>query len=180
MSRVIETERLELRPWEPSDVADAFRIFRAPSVARWLTPDLAALHTPEAMGAALERWHDEAARDAGSEGHWAILPRGEMTVIGSATLQYAPPGGESLTVAWALAPHVWGHGYAAEAGDALVHWAIHEGGETEVYALVQPDNARAAATAERIGMQWVEELGHVAQGRYQVYRLRHGDLVYED
>ena len=60
-----------------------------------------------------------------------------------------------------------------------MRWAIHERGVPEVFALVQPDNARAAATAQRMGMEWVTELGHLAQGRYQVFRLRHGGLGLE-
>ena len=57
---------------------------------------------------------------------------------------------------------------------------MHEEGVVEVFAIVQPDNERAAATARRIGMEWVTEVGHLPGGRYQVYRIRHGDLDYEE
>lgn len=180
MSRLIETTRLTLGPWGVSDASDALRIYGAPSVNRWLTPQLGTFDSAAAMRSTLLQWRDDGRDDAGCPGHWALRAREEPTLVGGLSLQYAPPGGESLSIAWALAPSAWGQGYAAEAGDALVRWAMHEHGVVEVFAIVQPDNERAAATAQRIGMEWVTELGHLSHGRYQVYRIRHGDLDYED
>ena len=77
-------------------------------------------------------------------------------------------------------PPLRGNGYATEAGGALIRWAMHEHGVLEVFAIVQPDNVRAVATAKRIGMEWVTELGHLPQGRYQAFRIRHADLDYHD
>jgi len=180
MSAFIETERLTLRPWQAPDAPHALAIYGAPSVTRWLVPALASLGTSAAMRSTLLRWRDEDENSSGCAGHWAVETREDAELVGGLSLQYAPPGGESLTIAWVLAPSSWGNGYAAEAGDALIRWALHEQGETEVFAIVQPDNARAAATAERIGMEWVTELGYLQQGRYQVYRIRHGDLAYRE
>ena len=132
------------------------------------------------MSAHIVQWQQEAASTSDCVGHWAVVTRGGSEVVGALSLEYVPPGGESLTMGWALVPGAWGRGYAAEAGSALARWAIHEGGVTEVFAIVQPDNARAAATAQRMGMEWVTDLGHLAQGRYHVFRIRHGDLGGED
>lgn len=180
MSRVIETERLVLRPWADAEARNAVAIYEALPVAHWLTPQVGAFDTPERVNATLFEWRDESRHDPGRSGHWAVHERESETVLGGVSLQYAWDGGGSVTIAWALAPSAWGHGYAAEAGDALIRWAIHEEGVLEVFAIVQPDNARAADTAKRIGMEWVTEIGHVSGGRYQVYRIRHGDLEYED
>ena len=132
------------------------------------------------MRSTLLRWRDEDAHGSGTSGHWAVHPRADTAMVGGFSLEYASPGSEIITIAWVLAPGSWGNGYAAEAGDALIRWAMHERGALEVFAIVQPDNVRAAATARRIGMQWVMEVGHLPQGRYQVYRIRHGDLAYHD
>lgn len=180
MSRVIATERLVLRPWSDADANDAMEIYEAPPVAHWLTPQLGAFDTPARLDATLLEWDDEGRHDPGRSGHWAVHERKGDTIVGGVSLQYALAGSESLTIAWALAPRAWGHGYAAEAGDALIRWAMHEEGVVEVFAIVQPDNLRATDTAKRIGMEWVTELGHASGGRYQVYRIRHGDLEYED
>jgi RimJ/RimL family protein N-acetyltransferase len=180
MSRHIETSRLVLRPWEESDVGDVENIYAAPSVAPWLTPQLGAIDSVDDLRTVFAAWPAEAREDLACQGHWAVQKRDSADVVGGLSLQYAPVGGESLTISWALAPNAWGHGFATEAGDALIRWAMHEEGVEEVFAILQPDNARAAATAERIGMEWVTELGHLSQGRYQVYRIRHEDLAYEE
>ena len=178
MSALIETERLVLKPWGQGDADAALSIYAAPQVSRWLTPDLRSLRTPEDMKTVLRRWGDVEERSA--VGHWAAHSRDDGAVVGGLSLQYSPPGGDSVSIAWQLAPTAWGHGYATEAGAALIRWAMHERGLIEVFAVVQPDNERAAATAERIGMEWIAELGHLTQGKYQVYRIRHGDLDYHE
>jgi [ribosomal protein S5]-alanine N-acetyltransferase len=180
MSRLIETSRLVLRPWESSDIGDVVSIYAAAPVARWLVPQLNATDEEVELRTTFEQWRAEDREPSGCVGHWAVQKRASDEVVGGLSLQYAPPGGESLTISWALAPGDWGHGFATEAGDALIRWAMHERGVLEVFAIVQPDNERAAATAERIGMEWVTELGHLSSGRYQVYRIRHEDLAYED
>lgn len=178
MTRVIETERLMLRPWEPADAEGALAVYAAPSVCRWLAPEMVVPTTVREMRSRLAEWaSDHESTDV--HGHWAVCDRGTSAVVGALVLEHAMQT-DSLALGWALAPEAWGRGYAAEAGDALVRWAIHEEGALEVFAIVQPDNERAAATAERIGMEWVTELGHLTGGRYQVYRIRHGDLAWED
>ena len=86
-----------------------------------------------------------------------------------------PPYGEDLEVAWQLAPHAWGHGYAAEAGHAVAHHAFASGVE-ELFAVVRTQNGRGAATAQRVGMEWVGETEKYYDLRLQVYRLRKGEL----
>lgn len=178
MSRVIRTSRLLLRPWDLDDAMSAFHIYEAPAVARWLAP----WHVPtstEAMRAQLTAWREIEEGRATPVGHWAaVTPQGE--VVGALSLQYVPSGGESLTLTWALAPAFWGCGYAAESGLALMRWAVHERGATEVFAVVQPDNARAVGTALRMGMEWVTEYGDLPGGHYQVYRIRHADFPVDD
>jgi ribosomal-protein-alanine N-acetyltransferase len=179
MTRVIETERLVLRPWVLTDADAALAVFAAPAVRQWLVPDTDAPASVEQMRTQIAQWQPDDHAHTDVLGHWAVCDRATSAVLGGVSLEHAAQT-ESLALGWALAPPAWGHGYAVEAGDALVRWAIHEEGAIEVFALVPPDNARAVATAERIGMEWVTELGHLGGGRYQVYRIRHGDLDVED
>jgi RimJ/RimL family protein N-acetyltransferase len=130
------------------------------------------------MRSLLLSWQEENSSSS-SVGHWALQTREDAALVGGLSLQYVPAGGESVSIAWVLAPNCWGNGYAAEAGEALIRWAMHERGVREIFAILQPDNTRAAATAKRIGMDWVTERGHQTRGRFQVYRLRHADLANE-
>ena len=78
-------------------------------------------------------------------------------------------------MAWQLSPREWGHGYATEAGRAMARWTFDEGFD-EVLAVARVTNSRAAATARRIGMEWVGETEKYYGMRLQVFRLRPGDL----
>lgn len=180
MSRRIETERLVLRPWRSSDVGAALAIYGEADVTRWLSSSNLPV-TTEGMRRRLDRWSEEdTATPSRCAGHWVVHDRSKSSVVGALALGH-PPGGESVTIGWALTAAARGRGYAAEAGDALVRWAIHEAGAVEVFALVPPDNARARSTAERIGMEWVTELDLPGVGDHRlVYRIRHGDLDYEE
>ncbi|MGW6509389.1 GNAT family N-acetyltransferase, partial [Streptomyces niveus] len=74
-------------------------------------------------------------------------------------------------------PEVWGQGLAAEAGHAVAHQAFEsEVGVEELFAVVRPRNSRGAATARRVGMEWVGETEKYYNLSLQVYRLRKGDL----
>jgi RimJ/RimL family protein N-acetyltransferase len=81
-----------------------------------------------------------------------------------------------VEIGYRLAPEYWGHGYATEAARALARWAFQHS-LVELFALVVPDNARAAATAQRIGMEWVGESDKYHGVLLEVYRLRPDDLV---
>jgi [ribosomal protein S5]-alanine N-acetyltransferase len=180
MSRLIVTPRLVIRPWQPGDAPAAARIYTDESVAGWLLPPHPAPQSEAEIRDQLSLWCQERGEDR-VPGHWAVTERASATVIGGLSLQYLPPDGGSLTISGALVPGAWGQGLAAEAGDALVRWAIHRGNALEVFALVQPNNVRARATAERIGMDWVAERGDLTgDGDIELYRIRHGDLEYED
>lgn len=179
MNRTIETQRLELRPWTTEDLQGARSIYAAPAVTRWLPP--AAVVGPSAgLETLLATWVAADRASAGCLGHWAVHLRSSPEVVGGLSLQSAPHASESVAITWALTPGAWGNGYATEAADALVRWAMHEGGVQEVFAILQPGNTRAIGTAVRIGMEWVIDLERPTGEPYRVYRIRHGDLDWED
>jgi RimJ/RimL family protein N-acetyltransferase len=135
-----------------------------------------AVRDRHAMRLVLQHWVGESHRSVAPTGRWAIELTEESRVIGGIALLYLPPGGTDLEIGWQLAPDVWGHGYAAEAGHEVAHWALGYPGVDEVFAVIRPNNTRGAATAERIGMEWVGETDKYYELQLQVYRLRAGDL----
>jgi RimJ/RimL family protein N-acetyltransferase len=176
---VIGTERLLIRPWQSADVTAALGIYGDPEIARWLRPLMGRVRDARTMAAVLDRWHaadrDEVA--AGRPvGHWAVQRREDGVVVGGVSLQYLPPDDADLEVGWQLSRDAWGHGYAAEAGTALVRWVLHASDVLEVFALVGTHNARAAATAVRVGMERVGETDEYGDVPLEVFRLRHADL----
>jgi [ribosomal protein S5]-alanine N-acetyltransferase len=176
MKPTIETERLVIRPWRDSDVSDALVIYGDEKVTRWLTPVMNWVPNVLTMRAVLHGWQ---AHDVAPASHWAVELRGARRVIGGVALLRLAPW-EDLEIVWQLGRRAWGHGYAAEAGEALARWSMHREGVEELFALVGPHNARAAATAQRIGMERIGETDQYHHQHLDLYRLRHSDLPYQE
>lgn len=169
----IRSPRLTLRPWSLDDAEAALAIYGTDDVARWLSPAMDRVRDPDAMRALLERWAGEDL--AAPQGRWAVERTGTGELVGGVAVLPLPPGGEDLEVAWQLSPKAWGQGYAAEAGHAVAHVAFAAGVE-ELFAVVRTQNGRGAATAQRVGMEWVGETEKYYDLRLQVYRVRKGEL----
>jgi RimJ/RimL family protein N-acetyltransferase len=172
---VIQTPRLTLRPWQVEDAAAALTIFGDVEITRWMTPALDTVASLTDMQAVLTRWRTEADSLDFPQGRWAIVETATDQLVGGAALLLLPPFDVDLVVAWHLAKEHWGHGYATEAGHAVAHQAFLRG-EDEIFAVVRPNNKRAAATAQRAGMEWVGETSKYYDLRLNVYRLRSADL----
>ncbi len=171
--RTVTTPRLRLRPWSLDDAEAALAVYGVDEVARWLSPAMDRVGDAAAMRALIERWTAEELEPP--QGRWAVELRETGEVVGGVAVLPLPPEGEDLEVAWQLAPHAWGRGIAAEAGHAVAHHAFESGVE-ELFAVVRTQNGRGAATAQRVGMEWVGETEKYYDLRLQVYRLRKGEL----
>lgn len=174
MAERLSTARLTLRSWRVRDAPAALAVYGHASVARWLSPAMDRVPDLQAMRLLLQQWVAEDERMYPPAGRWAIELR-EGPVIGGAILLPLPPGLHDLEIGWQLNPDMWGHGYATEATYALAQWAFGQGVH-EIFAVVRPANARAAATVRRNGMQWVGETDKYFGLTLQVFRLRPADL----
>jgi RimJ/RimL family protein N-acetyltransferase len=170
---VITTRRLRLRPWVAEDAERALAVYGERDVARWLSPAMERVPDAGAMRRLLESWAQEDLESP--QGRWAIEIVDGGALVGGVAVLPLPPEGEDLEVAWHLAPHAWGRGIATEAGHAVAHHAFSSGID-ELFAVVRSQNSRGAATAERVGMEWVGETEKYYDLRLQVYRLRKGEL----
>ena len=61
----------------------------------------------------------------------------------------------------------------------MAHYAFASGVD-EIFAVVRPRNARGAATARRVGMEWVGETDKYYALTLQVYRLRRATCTCRD
>jgi RimJ/RimL family protein N-acetyltransferase len=175
LSPTLVADRLTLRPWRLDDGPAALETFGDPEVARWLSPVMSRVHDLAAMRLLIEQWIVEDLRLVPPAGRWAIERNSDRRVIGGAVLLPLPPGDEDLEIGWQLTPQMWGEGYANETTYALASWAFDEG-IGELFAVVRPENTRAAATVRENGMHWVGETAKYFGLDLQVFRLRAGDL----
>ncbi|MEV0050172.1 GNAT family N-acetyltransferase [Saccharopolyspora shandongensis] len=177
MQPPLTTERLIVRDWttRDADVQAALALYGRPEVTEWLTPVIANVADLAAMRAVVQSWTESQPNLVPPTGRWAMQRRSDDAVIGGLVLRMLPPYDHDLELTWQLRPETWGHGFATEAASALLRWAFTFDID-EVFGLARPDNTRAIATAERIGMEWVGETSKYYGTVLQVYRIRQGDL----
>jgi RimJ/RimL family protein N-acetyltransferase len=170
------TERLRVRDWQVTDDDAALAIYGAPEVTHWLTPIMEHVPDKAAMRSVLEAWVEAQPNMVPPRGRWAVETRDTNEVIGGLAIRLLPPYEEDLELSWQLRPQAWGHGYASEAGAALIRWAFTQEID-ELFAVARPNNTRAIAVAKKLGMEWVGETDKYYGLRLQVFRIRPSDLI---
>ena len=175
MNIPLTTDRLIIRDWSDDDAGTALAIYGSPDVAHWLTPAMDRVGDVAAMRSVLQAWQEARPNLPTPRGRWAVQRQDDNAVIGGLAIRLLPPYDEDLEVSWQLNPQAWGHGYATEAANALTAWAFTQDID-ELFAVARSNNARAIATAKRLGMQWVGETTKYYGLRMQVYRIRQNEL----
>lgn len=141
----IQTSRLTLRRVAPEDAEAIFTGYAQDSeVTRYLTwrPH----QRLEDTRAFIET--QSAAWEAGTQFAWTILRNGGE-VIGGIALR---PEGFKVNVGYVIAQGHWGNGFAAEALQALVDWALSQPDIYRVWAVCDTENPASARVMEKVGM----------------------------
>lgn len=149
MSLVLTTEHLVLRPVAAADHGSLLAHWTSPQVRRFMF-DGALLSAAEISAAIAD---SDASFTAAGYGLWLISERHPVVpgeLAGTAGLR--PLEDLGLEVIWSLAPAVWGRGYATEAAQAVLDYALGPLGLPEVLAEIDEGNAASARVAERLGM----------------------------
>jgi RimJ/RimL family protein N-acetyltransferase len=154
----LTTARLRLRSWSYEDADFLFDMYRRWEVQRFigLEPRVMADRT-EAV-ASIER---RRALNDPVHGIWAIERLTDQVLVGNLLLKPIPvSGGQALLpaddveIGWHLHPDHWGHGYATEAGAAVLARA-HAAGLSRVIAVTAPENFASQAVCRRLGMRYL-------------------------
>jgi [ribosomal protein S5]-alanine N-acetyltransferase len=175
MAELLRTHRLLVRDWSVADAEAALKLYGHDTVMSWL-PQPDRIPDANAMHGVLHSWLIEQREMSPGTGRWALVLLDGGTLVGGVSLLPMPVPEADVEIEYRLAPEHWGRGYITEAARALARWAF-EHSLVELFALVAPDNVRAAATARRIGMEWVGESDKYHETHLQVFRLRPDDLA---
>lgn len=147
----METERLLLRPAEPSDVDDLRALDADPEVMRFLGTDGA-----------------NSADLVGREGYWVGIER--------ATGDFVGWFGLVDELGYRIRRDKWGRGYATEGAKAVLRKAFADGRE-RVTAQTMAVNAGSRRVLEKLGMRHVRTF-HV-DWENQLPGSEHGEVEYE-
>ncbi len=143
---ILETERLRLREFEPTDVAD---------VREMLTDDYAGRFFDRitADPGFAERWVERNLDRYRVDGHglWVVETKAGGKFAGDCGLTLQKLGeGRLLEVGYHMTAAVRGRGYATEAARACLRYAFEELRADKVYSIVDCENVASFKVAERI------------------------------
>jgi ribosomal-protein-alanine N-acetyltransferase len=147
---VLETERLQLRPFTLEDEAAVFALASNPEVARFVRFE--AHRTPAETRAFLELVEQHCRR--GDPFAWAIVRRGDDRPIGSCGFVSQCGERRSAEIGYWLGKPYWGKGYAVEAARALVHFGFEQMGLDRVEAKCFAENCAGQRVIEKLGMKF--------------------------
>lgn len=146
---ILTTDRLELRPFRPSDAADVQRLAGDPDVAR------TTLNVPhpyeDGMAEAWIETHAEQ-REAGTNLVYAIADRATGALIGTINVVISKAHERGELGYW-IGKRFWGQGYCTEAARALVDCCFDRLGLNRVFAHHLEGNPASGRVMEKVGMR---------------------------
>ncbi|RKE17846.1 GNAT family N-acetyltransferase [Streptomyces sp. TLI_171] len=144
----LTTPRLLLRQWRDADLDRWAELNADPEVRR----HFGTLLDRAQAAASLAAFRAELAERGW--GWWAVQLRSDGRFLGFAGLdpvdEEMPFDG--IEAGWRLHRDAWGHGYATEAGRAVLRYGFEELGRSEILAVIAERNAPSRAVAARLGM----------------------------
>lgn len=161
----LRTARLLLRPFEISDVDDAWAYASDPEVARFRP-----LPDPYTRQDALDFVNRQIRTDWATDAELAIVYG--HRVIGGLSL-HGSPEHDRAELGYLLGKRWWGRGLATEAARAVVDWGFQRFDLYKVYARAHVDNSRSWRVMEKLGMN----REGVLRGHWKM-RDEYVDLVY--
>lgn len=159
----IRTPRLLLRRWTDDDLAPMAEINSDPEVMRWIGDG--SVRDLDGTAEDIERWEEE--WDEEGFGIFAVelLASGEL--IGSVGLSVPDDLPELLPdveIGWRLGTQFWGQGYASEAAQAVLEFALQDRGLDRVVAVNRLANEQSENVLRKLDMVVDHETKHPAHG----------------
>lgn len=159
----IRTPRLLLRRWTDDDLAPMAEINSDPEVMRWIGDG--SVRDLDGTAEDIERWEEE--WDEEGFGIFAVelLASGEL--IGSVGLSVPDDLPELLPdveIGWRLGTQFWGQGYASEAAQAVLEFALQDRGLDRVVAVNRLANEQSENVLRKLDMTVDHETKHPAHG----------------
>jgi RimJ/RimL family protein N-acetyltransferase len=151
VAATIETERLRLRAFEPEDLDALAAIYGRPDVVRYLYEGP---RSRDEVRALLERKMGvREIHDDGDTVSYAIELRSSGVVVGDCIVRLLSVAHRQGEIGFVVHPDHQGHGYATEAGSAMLEVAFDGLGLHRVVGRLEARNAASARVLERLGMR---------------------------
>jgi len=173
----IETDRLILREWEPSDFEAVHEYASDPGNVKYMVWGPNTEDQTREFLRDVARRREERPRTVIS---LAVCLKGDARPIGGCSLEYEPEAPGEAQLGYILNKRYWGKGYGPEAASALVEWARVAHGLKVLWCTCNAENIPSARLMEKIGMRrfalWPKHI-RLRSGKWRdtlVYRM---DLI---
>ncbi|WP_367431620.1 GNAT family N-acetyltransferase [Streptomyces celluloflavus] len=149
----LTTDRLVLRPFEPSDAAAVHAACQGPDIPRWTSvPSPYGLQDAERFvgTASSEGWRDDTTYG------FAVTAKADGSLVGAMALvrlaQLRTPERQAELGYWTTKEHR-GQGYTVEAARAVARWAFRDLGVERLEWLAEAGNHGSRAVARKVGFR---------------------------
>lgn len=159
----ILTPRLRLRGWRDDDLAPMAEINADPRVMRWI--DDGSVRDLDQTAEDIERWEEE--WDEEGFGLFAVelLGSGELAgFTGLSVPEFLPEVMPAVAISWQLGSQFWGQGYASEAAQATLEFALQDRGLDRVISISQLSDDASENVIRKLGMTLERETRHPVYG----------------
>jgi RimJ/RimL family protein N-acetyltransferase len=148
----LETPRLILRQWQPSDHDEYLDLFADPEVARYifLGRPVRREQLLEVSAGYLEQWRER------GFGPFAVLDKTTGTWIGQLGLNHLAhwPGPDKVEIGWELQRASWGRGLATEGALAALGFGFRERRLPRIISTTASGNLASRRVMEKIGLTY--------------------------
>ena len=150
----LETERLILRSFREDDVDSMAELFANSDFMRFSLGVFTERKQTIAFVEKVIGWDS-----AGIPSQFAVVPRGEDTIIGYCGFFYHPERGiEDIEIGYRLHPDYWNRGLITEAARAVRDHGFRDWKLARVISLIHPENIPSRRVAEKNGMTVVKKI----------------------
>lgn len=170
----IETERLILRPYEPSDDRDLHELVSQPEVMEYIPEDPMTLQEARRIIARLQECYPKNTPEKIIKWTLAVVLKETNRVIGSCGLGPLDFSTDETELFYALRKEYWGRGLATEAARAVLKYAFETIKIERLVAVTMPANVSSVKVIEKLGLRFEKKVTGLS-GDFADYE---GDLYY--
>ncbi len=162
---MIETERLHLRLFRPTDLDDHHRLVYGDAEVMRYIADGRPRSRDETRSLILSFMDYRQSRPYTI---WAVERRADGAFIGHCGLIHIRKGTE-VEIAYAFGKSYWGQGYATEAAYAAMRYGFEQANLPQLIALAYPQNIASQRVMQKLGMTCAGESDHYHGLRLVLY-----------
>ena len=151
----LQTERLLLREFTPSDWPDVYAYQRDPLYLRYTHWSE---RRPEDVQAFVQMFLAQQEQNPRTKFQLAIVLKSTGHLIGNVGIRMRSIDADSADVGYELGPSHWGLGYATEAARAIVSFGFHSLELHRIWSWCIAENTASARVLEKLGMTFEARL----------------------